>query len=219
LALARWDGMEPTERPFAASRSWGAGRVVALAWGPGAEPHDRHAPAVAWLGALLEGLARESDRGLRADLDGNRLVVQAPSLAGRGAARVIGTEGTSVLVETARGRFEGRLPPGSESGLRIEVRGDGPSGDARQRALHLPARPPPEHRGAGVDEAGLAALAAAGGGRRLGAGEAPPPRRSGPGIPLAPWLLLLACTLLVWERASPERGPPFTRSKGAEEDA
>ncbi|MHC5010458.1 MAG: vWA domain-containing protein, partial [Planctomycetota bacterium] len=38
LALARWDGMEPTERPFAASRSWGAGRVVALAWGPGAEP-------------------------------------------------------------------------------------------------------------------------------------------------------------------------------------
>ena len=63
------------------------------------------------------------------------------------------------------------------------------------------ARPPVEHRGVGVDDVALAALAAAGGGRRLAPGEAPPSLSEPASFPLAPFLLLLAAALFLLDRA------------------
>ena len=76
----------------------------------------------------------------------------------------------------------------------------GPGGGARERPLRLPAQPGEESRGVGLDRSRMAAIAEAGGGRRLEAGEQPPAPERVPGRPLAPWLLLGACGLLILDR-------------------
>ncbi len=203
------------DRPLAAVRPVGAGRVAALAWGPALErePAARVA-ALASLRPWVLAMAAASDRGLQADLRGERLIVRWPASAGAG--RLLATAGagpTVSLVETAPGVFAGPLPTGADAGVRVRTEAEG----SPLRPLHLPARPAPEHRGAGVDVAALEAVAAAGGGRRLVPGEKGPAGRPPAGAPLAPWLLLLAGILLVLDRlgAKPDPGSSDVRGGAA----
>jgi hypothetical protein len=177
--------------PFAAERDLGAGRVVALAFGP--EGESDRAAAAAWIRPLLARMAVEADRGVAGDLDGGEATARVPSAAGRGRLSVRDGGTTVAWAEVAPGLFRGALPPGEPPFLM-----DLPEG---LRPLRLPARPPPEHRGAGVDEGALRALAEAGGGERLAAGERPPRGRPVPGPSLAPWLLAAALGFLIVERA------------------
>jgi len=220
LARVHWDGPAGQDLPFAAVRPFGAGRVAALAWGPALEKQRARRPeALQALRPWIEALAGASDRGLQADLEGEALVVRWPASAGAGRLLASGdasagdpgaTQAVVTLVESAPGIFRGPLPPGAEAGVRVRAGGEG----SPVRPVQLPTRPAPEHRGAGTDEAMLRALAAAGGGRRLAAGERAPAGRPPRGVPLAPWLLLGACILLVLDRLGAKPDAPASDSPG-----
>lgn len=188
---------------LAAERPVGAGAVLALAWGPEALPSGRERDEA--VGALVGWLAEQAGRavpGAEADLVGADLVVGRPTWAGAGRLAVVAADAPAqapalgYLLETHPGRFRGAAPdPLPDAGLRVR------RGSAGEEALLvLPALPPPESRGVGVDLAQLDALALAGRGRRLEAVEAFPAGRPGPGAPLAPWLLLAAVAALLVER-------------------
>ena len=196
FALARRAGEPPI--PFGASRALGAGRVVALAWGPGFEAPEGVEAARAALAPLIARLARESDRGLSADGDDRRLLVRAT--AGRGTLAVRrGPDGLpSGLLETAPGLYAGPWPEerGGSDGAALFAE----TAPGAWRPVRLPARPPSEHRASGIDAAALDALASAGGGRRLAPGERPLPTLVGTRTALAPFLLLGAIALLLLDR-------------------
>ncbi len=197
-ALARYDKPAETQPtvPFAATRSVGAGEVVAVAWGPELEDAAGRTASLAVFVPWIEQMASSADRGLAGEIEGNTLVVRHPAMAGRGAL-LARAAGTTQLVEVGFGLFRGSLPAGADEGVRVAPL-DVPDS---ARPVRLPSRPPPEQRGAGLDEDAMRAIAAAGGGRRLASGEQPPAARTQSGPHLAPWLLLLACILLVIERA------------------
>lgn len=201
LGRVRLAGGRADEAVFAAERVRGAGRVLALAWGPALEREpERAAPA---LHALIVRLAAEADRGAPAHVDGTgRLTVRLPEAEGRGRLLLRDGERGGDLLEVEPGLFLSEGPVEAAGPLRVQA---GPGADARERALRLPAQPPPEHRGAGPDRERLAALAAAGAGRLLGPQEAVPVPARGPGAPLAPYLLLGAGILFVLERARAAR--------------
>jgi hypothetical protein len=198
VLLATASGGGGHVRPFAAERRLGAGRVVSIAWGPALEGPEAVPAARAAVAPLLVAWARGADRGLSAEGDERGLEIRAE--AGKGSVRARrGGDGTPVdLLEAAPGVYRGPWPGlGEEDPAPIEARvGSGP-----WRAVRLPARPPVERRGCGVDAPALAALAAAGGGRLLAAGESSPPSKAPQRAPLAPWLALLAVALLVVDRA------------------
>ncbi len=202
--FAEYVDLEPRRVPFAALRRVGAGEVAAMAWGPALEGRADRGPALARLLPWIASLASRSDRGLAAQIEGEALLVMWPAAADRGLISARTARGAADLLEIRPGLFRGPLPPGAETGVRVQW-----AGAAMERPVRMPSRPAPEQRGSGVDEAALRALAAAGGGRRLAAGEAPPPARQHPGVPLAPWLLLGACILLVVDRlwAKPDTPP------------
>jgi hypothetical protein len=214
-AVARFADGPP--QPFAAARVVGAGEVVALAWGPGCEPAEARALASAWLRPLVVRLAAASDRGLAAEEIGGDLVLSLNEAEGAGAVTVVAEAAHATLVERAPGLFRGPTPGAAGAALgslrvRIPGRGGAP---AVERPLRLPVRPPPEHRGAGVDEEALAALARAGGGLRLAPEEPPPPGPAGAGLPLAPLLLVLAVGALLLERWRSGAAPGFGRSSSS----
>ncbi|HVG93923.1 MAG TPA: VWA domain-containing protein, partial [Planctomycetota bacterium] len=183
--------------PFAASLRLGAGRVVALAGGPAHEAAaDREAHRRA-LRPWLDRLASAVDRGIAGEAADGRLTAQGPS--GLGSLHAVSRDGSvsARLVETSPGRYEGALPGNALPDGDWSVQGAG----LAPRPIRMPARPPLEHRGCGVDEAALRALAAAGGGRRLGPGERPAPLEVAVQRSLAPVLLLLALALFLVERA------------------
>jgi hypothetical protein len=211
LAEALWadSGMA---LPFVARRVVGAGEVWAFAWGPAAEAAP--AQAASRLTGLVADLAASADRGLAAEVDGPDVVVRAPSARGRGRIELAAAGERAWLLEEAPGRFRGPLPCDCRLGVRVTIPAAG-ADPATTRPVDMPAMAPIEHRGAGVDEDALLRLAEAGGGRRLGAGEEPPLGPSPHGMPLAPWLLLLAVGLFLLERAQAARCA--TRSRGHEE--
>lgn len=199
-ARARWSDGPRASAPFMARRDVGSGVVWGLAWGPSFAPGlEARRVAYEQLRLAISGLAAESDRGLRADRVGSDLVVRLPVLAGSGSVTVVaqsaeGERLEQVLVEQAPGLFRGPLPEAPPGALALKDKA------GILRPLMLPQRPPPEHRGSGVDAAALADLAAVGGGRRLRPGEAAPGGGRPAPLRLAPWLLLLAGILLVLER-------------------
>jgi len=198
VARATWgEGGRPPV-PFAARRAVGAGETLALAWGP--EWEDDPQAAGRRLTPLVEALARSADRGVAADVEGDEVVVRLPGAKGRGRVGVEGAGPSGVLLEVAPGLFRGPVPGGALPGLSV-VLPAAPGAAARRVPLRLPALADPEHRGAGVDEDALVALAEAGGGSRLPAGSTPPPGDRPADTPLAPWLLLAAIMLLVVDRA------------------
>jgi hypothetical protein len=186
---------------FAAERAHGAGRVHALAWGPGAE--GDLVVAARRLAPVVARLASAADRGVSADLDAaGRLRVALPQQLGQGRLTLVLDAGTLALLEVAPGLFESESPVPESSHVRVR-------GPGLERVLRVAARPPAEHRGVGVDRDRLGAVAAAGGGRLLGPEEAAPRAGRPPGLPLAPYLLLLAAILLGIERWRVWR-PPTT---------
>lgn len=218
LARAIWAEGPRSSAPFLARRAIGPGVAWGLAWGPafesGLEPRRR---ALAALGPTIARLAGEGDRGLAADLAGRDLVVRMPEAAGAASLAVEGVDGAGApfetrLVEQAPGLFRGPIPDAAPGSVAAQVPG------GRLRPLQLPVRPAPEHRGTGLDEEALRAIAEAGGGRRLAGGEAVPRRPAPSGMALAPWLLLLAGILLVVERAlSRARASTDSQGGGSEE--
>jgi Ca-activated chloride channel homolog len=197
VARARFRDGAVAAAPFAAERTVGAGVVQALAWGADG-PHEADGVALL-LAPLARRLAAEGDRGLAADLDDEgRLEVRVPEATGAGALTLVGQRSLASLLEVAPGLFRSEEPVPDEDGLR--VRG-ATGGAALERVLRLPVRPLAEHRGTGPDRARLAALAEAGGGRVLAPGERAPVGAPTPGPSFAPWLLLAACILLLWDRA------------------
>lgn len=205
VALAtRAGAIEPRTAPLLAKRVRGAGQVYAMAWGPEWLPAGRERLAATQaIAPLLQGLAAQSAPEVAADFLDGQLIVLAPELAGLGRLDVVPAvaEGVATpvasLLEVRAGRFEGafdEVQPVDGLLLALEARGK------RDRPLRLPARPPPESRGVGVDFAQLEALAEAGGGRRIAAVGELPRDRNGHGASLVPWILLLAVALLVWER-------------------
>lgn len=201
LAAATAPG-EPA-RPFAAVRPFGAGSVVAVAWGPGFEDDADAARRALW--PFVAAWAARADRGLAADDAGGRLTVEARAGAGSLAARRGDGEPTTLL-EVGPGLYRGPMPPPADDPA-APVVVEGP--DGARRPLRLPARPDPEFLGAGPDEGRLDALAAAGRGRRLAPGERPPPVREPQRLPLAPAFALLAVVGFLVERAlvASARGP------------
>ncbi len=195
LARALGGGAAPGEWPLAAERDLGAGVVRALAWGPGLEvPRGLHREALV---PTLAEQARQADRGDAADLDeAGHLLVRLPAHAGAGRLSWVGGDAEGALLEVQPGLFRSEAPAPPEGPLRAR-----PPPPAPERVLRLPARPRPEHRGVGPDRAALLALAEVGGGRLLAPGEAAPRGGREPGPSAAPWLLVLACILLVLERA------------------
>lgn len=202
------------ERPLAAERVLGSGRVHAVAWGPAlaAQP----AQAAGRLAAVLRALAEAADRGVQAEAaPGGGLRVAWPARAGTGRVDLALPSGMHELLEVAPGLFAGlpTLGAGDEAALADGVARVRAGGE--ERVLRGPAQPPAEHRGVGVDVARLEQLARAGGGALLGAGEEPP-RRSPAGA--GPWpaaWLLLAATLLVVERARAWRRAPAAGQEAA----
>jgi hypothetical protein len=201
---------------FAGSLPRGAGRVVGLAWGPAFEAEAERAAACARLLPLVGRLVAESDRGLAGRIESARLVVAAGAAhAGRGRAwaRRGTSSASTMLLETRSGVFEGPAPGGPHDGAPVFFEVEAPDGapgegGARvRRPIRLPARPGEEHRGSGVDAAALAAIARAGGGRVLAAGESPPAQAVARSTSLAPFLLTAALALLVVERALVARRP------------
>ena len=197
--------------PFAARRSFGAGDVVALAWGPAAEPVP--AAAATALRGLVGRMATEADRGLLAEVEGAELVVRVPEAAGRGQVQIRSPAGPGTLIEVASGLFRGPLPCDCQRGVSVVLPGPG-GAPPTVRPLDLPTVPAMEHRGAGVDTLALTRLARAGAGRRLGEGEVPPLRSAPDGRPLAPWLLALAGILFLLERRATEGARASDRSTG-----
>jgi len=202
VAYAEYDDLRVGSVPFAAERRVGAGTSAAFAWGPVFESLMERAAALERVRPWVQRLASSADRGLAADVEGGFLIVRYPAAAGAGGLRARGVVGSTQLVETAPGVFRGPLPQRPAEGVWVSPGSlsAGPAGLQDERPLRLPARPPAESRGIGLDETRMAAIAAAGGGRRLGAGEQPPRPARDPGLPLAPWLLLGACILLVLDR-------------------
>lgn len=225
LAAAAAPGEAP--RPFAAMRRYGAGRVIALAWGPAFEV-DPDAARRALLPFVCQ-VAAGADRGLVGTVRGDRLVVEAepglgalrvgPTLAVEdGAAARAGVgEGTGTvadLVEVSPGVYEGVLEGALLRGL-LEVSPLAALGaDGARRPIRLPSRPPPEARGIGIDRDALAAWAEAGGGRLLPAGRRPAPQRSAWTWPLAPLAALLALGCFVADRASRRPGTRSAKAAG-----
>jgi|GEM_PF-2296732 len=200
VGRARLAGPNPRTAAFAGERGHGAGRVHALAWGPGAES-DRVA-AARLLAPLVARLAAEADRGVSAELDAQgRLRVLLAAQAGRGRLTLVVGPHTLDLLEIAPGLFESEAAP--PDGEDARVRGPG-----FERVLRLPARPPAEHRGTGPDLERLRMLAEVGGGRLLVTGEEPPAAKRRLGVALTPVLLLLAAILLLVERRRAWRAPP-----------
>ncbi len=179
--------------PFAAERRVGAGTVVSVAWGPEGERSIDHARATDALLPLVVRLAARSDRGLAAEINGNELMVVAPFAASLGVLSLLDGEERPVgeLIEREPGMFVGPIP--LADGLSIR------HGDARH-TLRLPARPAPEFRRIGTDEISLMRIADAGGGRLLQRGQSPPRAETFRGSSWAPWFLLAALLLFVWER-------------------
>lgn len=204
LAAASAPGQPP--RPFAAVRSLGAGHVVAVAWGPALEPDVEADAARRALVPFVVAWAGRADRGLAAEEHGGRLVVRATPGLGALVARRGDPPREATLVEVEPGVYAGPPPPAADDDEPLEVEASG----FPRRALALPARPPAEHRGAGTDDAALAAWAEAGNGRRLAPGERPPVRRTRERWPLAPFLGLAAVVGFVLERAlvAARRSPP-----------
>lgn len=202
LAAASAPGQPP--RPFAAVRPYGAGQVVAVAWGPALED-DADAARRALVPFVVAWAAR-ADRGLVADEVGGRLVVRATPGLGALVASRGEPASESTLVEVEPGVYAGP-PPAAFAGDDEPVLVEAPA--FPRRPLALPARPPVEHRGAGTDEAALRAWAEAGNGRRLAPGERPPTRRTEERWPLAPFLGLAAVVGFLVERAlvAPRRSP------------
>ncbi len=199
---AAWATDPPGTWPFAARRRVGAGEVVALAWGPALERSPQTAGLT--LLPLLSQLASEADRGLEASRVGRgELAVRIPTAAGAGQVTLEGPAGRSTLLEVGPGLFRGPIrgigAPAGGGEWRVRLPEGGIGGAVRP--LRLPAEPEAEHRGAGVDEAAIRRLAAAGQGARLEAGARPPPGRLPPGPALRPFFLLLAAILLVLDRA------------------
>ena len=163
-ALLAWPpgGRGPSRRAVRGPPGVGAGGVVALAWGPEAEPDPgRRGPPV---GVGARGRPRH-----------------------RGAAEVDGTPGPPRPEGDGSGRLVRRAPDGEggSAGVRARCLPGGPAGPeqgrrsprrprGREGAFRFPAGPAPEHRGAGVDEDRLRALASAGQGLRLPPGRPPP---------------------------------------------
>jgi Ca-activated chloride channel family protein len=201
LAQMRRDGEAP--RPFAAARAIGAGVVGAVAWGPALEDPAARDAARRALGPFLARIARRGDRGLEAFEEAGGLVVRAP--AGLGSLRVRrGADGDpAVLIERAPGVYGGDPPFDAPAADAAPVFAEVAPGT--WRPLRGTARPALEHRGVGVDGAALAALARAGGGRRLAPGEEPGPSRRPSSTPLSPALLAIAVMLFVAERARASR--------------
>mgnify|MGYP003377217011 FL=1 len=195
------DGTPPL--PFGASRRVGAGRVVALATGPALEAPGSRTLARGALAPLMTLLAGEADRGLAFELDGGTATLSAPAGGALLSLRLASGAEVSQLLERTPGLYVGPVRDAfpEEEPLLVHGLPGGP------RPVRSVARPPVEHRGVGVDDAALEALAAAGGGRRLSPGASPPPLSAPTAIPLAPGLLLLAVVLLVLERvrAAPRR--------------
>ena len=114
--------------PFAAARAVGAGEVLALAWGPEAEPAGagRRAATEA-LRVLIQAMAQASDRGLAASFEQDDLVVRAPP--GLGRMPLIGRDASNVareraiLWEVAPGAYRAREPAGAPaSGWWVRLR-------------------------------------------------------------------------------------------------
>ncbi len=206
--LAVADYADGARLPFAARRALGAGEVVAFAWGPEGEPDG--AAAALSLRGFVRDLARRADRGLLADVTGGLVRVRLPAASGAGALETLQGPESARLLEVEPGVFEGELL-GDRSVLRVRVPGRDGAEDV-VRPLDLPALPPEEHRGTGVDLATLDRWARAGGGRRLAPGEEPDRGPSGPGTPLAPWLLLGALLFLLEERRLAEATRALARS-------
>ncbi|MDJ0974293.1 MAG: vWA domain-containing protein [Planctomycetota bacterium] len=186
--------------PFLARRAVGPGVVWGLAWGPAFESGlEARRRALAALGPTIARLAGAGDRGLAAEHVGRDLVLRLPEAAGAASVAVTGIDLAGEpfetrLVERAPGEFRGPIPEAAPGSVAAQVPG------GALRPLRLPARPAPEHRGAGIDDSGMQRIARAGGGRRLVGGEPVPPRDVPAGAPLAPWLLLLAGILLILDR-------------------
>lgn len=198
--LATVEAPHDVARPFAAVRRVGAGSVIALAWGPSLEAGDAADVARRTLRPLVATWAARVDRGLVADEADGRVVARAAAGAGELRARRAGSDAPTRLLEVAPGRYEGPAPAGRE-GAPIELA----VGASAWRPVRASARPPAESRGAGVDEALLAAWAAEGGGRRLAPGERPPAVAARRRIAFGPWSAVLAVALFVVERASVAR--------------
>jgi len=183
--------------PLVATRSLGAGRVVAFAGGPALEVGPAREGLRAALAELLSRLAAEADRGLAGDEEGDRVAVRAPE--GLGALSLYGSTSpqASTLVEVSPGTYAGPRPPGVPGDEPLLVEGSGFS----RRPVRMPARPAIEHRAVGVDAALLDALAVAGGGTRVPPGAEPPVAMDRARHELAPWILLACLVLFVLERA------------------
>ncbi len=201
---AAWSDRSSTAVPFLASRAAGigSGSVWALAWGPEAETDPKRVhEANERLRGLVHRLAGRADRGIASDWEGSEVVVRMPEASGQGRLQASSGEATWDLVEAARGIFRGaptRAPAGP-----IWVT----AADGVPRPLRLPARPPPEHRGVGLDEAAMARIAKAGNGVRLTDPQQVPRGAARSGPSLAPWLLLLTCILLVVDRVRSKSTP------------
>jgi hypothetical protein len=201
LVMAVYDDLD-LRVPFAAERRVGAGQAIAVAWGPPLEQRRDRADALAHLQPWVARLAAGADRGLIADILGTRLHVRYPQAQGAGGLQARTSAAASDLVEVEPGVFAGPLPTGSDLGLWVRPLNTGPTSDdaGSGRPLRLPALPPVESRGSGLDEIRMGEIAEAGGGRRLAPGEQPPRPARAPGRPLAPWLLLGAALLLLLDR-------------------
>lgn len=198
--LARARAPDGTTLPVAAVRRMGAGRVVAYAGGMALEADASRARFATSVRPLLATVARAADRGLAAARERDRLAVEGP--VGRGSVALVGSEGAgSVLLETGRGLYEGRVPPGTSDDAVLLVRLDG---DA-PRALRLPFTPPVEVRGAGLDVETLRAIAEAGGGRVLSHAQTTPRRRSTTHLDLSPYCLGMAALLFLADRVLARR--------------
>ncbi|MFO0933737.1 MAG: VWA domain-containing protein [Planctomycetota bacterium] len=126
----------------------------------------RRAPRARAVRRRVGGPRRPRARGRRG---GGRLVVRTRAGLGALVARRGDPPREATLVEVEPGVYAGAPPAAADDEEPVEVSAAGfPS-----RPLALPARPPEEHRGAGTDDAALAAWAEAGGGRRLAPGERP----------------------------------------------
>ncbi|MGE0193573.1 MAG: HEAT repeat domain-containing protein [Planctomycetota bacterium] len=222
LATAQRVAGAAMTQPLAASRALGAGRVLALAWGPEVEPAGR--PRREALAALWPWIAEQAARasvGQTADFEGDDLLLARAPWTGAGRIDVFaadaapGGEPLVALYEQRPGIFRGPAPSLVPSaGLRAR-----PAGRDVEVRLDLPALPPPESRGVGVDLARLEALATAGGGVRLPAATSYRARDVQPGPPLAPGLVALALLVLLVERLLASRAPRDAHATIARHDA
>ena len=198
VARAHLSGVTSFAAPFAAERTVGAGAVHALAWGPDSSMEPGETARV--LVPMVSRLLAEADRGMTADLlEDGRAQMRVPEATGAGALSLVARDRVDAMLEVAPGLFRSEAPAPDEDGLRVRG-GPGVAGGL-ERVVRLPVRPPAEHRGTGPDRARLLGIAEAGGGRLLAEGEPVPAGAPTRGPSFAPWLLLAACILLVFDRA------------------